>query len=411
MDSIDDEPLHDVGFDDATAGSPGAGHECGLGHPPLLTYHHSPGKPLGPSIAPPAPAEFYWNARYVIQKRAGQGAQGIVYQARLEGSDGYHLPVAIKMFHKHSTWSPEEYAAEMRRIATQANEISRIQQDNVVSIRDFVALDEMRIMILAWIDGLDLSRLLNPARMARLHRTTPRHVWERLNDVVVTTGEDHCRVRPGVAVNILQECLAGIASLHHHGIVHCDLKPSNIMVNTNGVAKIIDVDSSAMLDAGSETIRGTPHYMAPEQLRGERASAQSDLASLGYVLIELLTGRRLFKGCETLEDLLQKKLALPGQLEGSLAGVVSRDSILYQLVRKMIATDLHERFADADVADLDRVGSARFLRQLIEANLFAEYGRELAWWLQLPQCCAGAAAGSCPCPAPCPLSGKGWREK
>jgi serine/threonine-protein kinase len=296
----------------------------------------------------------------------------------------------------------------MHRIGKQAKEISRIRQDNLVCVRDFVAIDEIRVMVLEWIDGLDLSRLLSPGRMRWLHCNLSPQVWDRLNDVVVTEGEDHCRVKPGIAVHILQQCLAGLSSLHSHEVVHCDLKPANIMVNSNGVTKIVDVDSSSKLNTEHETFRGTPYYMAPEQLRAGQVRPQSDLASLGYVLIELLTGRHLFKGCETPEDLLQRKIALPGQLENCLSGVVRQDSTLYQLVSRMIAVKLDERFADANVADLDPVGSARFLRQLIQANLFAEYSRELAWWLQLPHCCTRSnAAGKCPCPAPCPIWSRG----
>jgi serine/threonine-protein kinase len=348
----------------------------------LLTNHSALGRPLAPFPPPEEVKELCWNARYRVRRLLGRGAQGTVYLAEREGVDGYSTNVALKVFYRPPEWSTEEYVGEMRRIAGQAQRVSQIQHDNLISIRDFVSLEETRVMVLEWIDGFDLGRLLSLERMEELRRL-PSPIWDHLNDVIVTPGEDHCRLKPGIAVDILRGCLAGLSSLHQKGIVHCDLKPANIMIKRTGTKKIIDIDSSCMLVAKKPYLRGTPYYMAPEQHRGQPIRLRSDVASLGYILIEMLTGCLLFRGCRDVEALLDAKLRLPSRLEEVLPIEVREDRRLYELVSKLVAVDPKDRFPDADAADLDRAGAASFHRHLVKTDLSTEYDRELAWWLGL----------------------------
>jgi serine/threonine-protein kinase len=122
-------------------------------------------------------------------------------------------------------------------------------------------------------------------------------------------------LKPGLAVDILRGCLAGLAALHHDNIAHCDLKPSNIMIKRTGTKKIVDIDSSCVLAPQQRAVRGTPYYMAPEQLHERRVELGSDIAALGYVLIEMLTGKQLFRHCKTKKELLEAKLVLPNRLD------------------------------------------------------------------------------------------------
>lgn len=357
----------------------------------LRTFHGDRGVPIRPYGVPEPPADLCWNARYYILKLLGQGSQGVVYLARRDGVDGYYTRVALKLFHRHPETSEEGYAAEMRRIALQAQRVSVIQHDNLISIRDFVAIGDTRVMVLEWVDGLDLARLLDKRRHAELEDRLPRSQWEHLNDVIVTSGEDHCRLKPGIAVDILRGCLEGLSSLHHAGIVHCDLKPSNIMVKRTGTKKIVDIDSSCKPSEDPPHLRGTPYYMAPEQHLGRKVQLQSDVASLGYVLIEMLTGRLLFRDCETYADLLEAKQRLPSQLDQILPLEVRKSAILRGLVGKMVAVEPRDRFPDAEAAELDRVGAVSFHRQLVKTDLATVYSRELAWWLDILNSDSGAA--------------------
>ena len=355
----------------------------------LLSYHSDSHLALEASRETPELEEMSWNAKYRLLRVLGRGAQGIVYLAHREGVDGYSTRVAVKLYYRHKRQGEQvaeadaAYGLEMRRIARQAQKVSQIQNDHLVNIRDFVSVDETRVMVMEWIDGLDLQHLLDLNQFGKLRERLNRPEWERLNDVVVSPGVDHCRLKPGVAVDILRGCLAGLSSLHHEGVAHCDVKPANIMIKRTGTKKLIDVDSSCVPHEDDELVRGTPYYMAPEQLRDRRVSLRSDIASLGYILIEMLTGRLLFKQCENWAQLLEAKAGLSKRLPEILPHEVRRNEHLLGLCQKMVAVDPSERFPDADAAELGRLGAAAFHRQLVKSDLSSEYDRELAGWLDV----------------------------
>ena len=130
------------------------------------------------------------------------------------------------------------------------------------------------------------------------------------------------------------------------------------------------------------------YYMAPELIRDKEVRYRSDIASLGYVLIEMLTGRLLFKDCKTLDQLLEKKLRLPAELPDMAKKVPRYENLdlrldLLRLCTKMIAIDPEERFPDAEAADISHRGAASFHRQLVKHDLSAEYSRDLGWWIDL----------------------------
>jgi serine/threonine-protein kinase len=348
----------------------------------LRTNQGALGRPLRACLPEKPIEELCWNARYQVRKLLGHGAQGVVYLAKREGVDGYYTNVALKLFYRDPEVALDAYLREMERIARQAQLVSGVQHDSLLSIRDLVAVGETRVMVLEWVDGYDLARLLDKDGLRALRDRIPKKAWDRLNDVVVTEGEDHCRLKPGIAVDILRGCLAGLSSLHHRGIVHCDLKPSNIMVKRTGTKKIIDFDSSCVPAEEQPGMRGTPYYMAPEQLARRAVEVRSDIASLGYVLIEMLTGRLLFRDCASIPDLIAAKRELPRRLDDVLPEEVRQNALLRSLVSRMVAVEPKDRFPDADAVELDRMGAVSFHRQLVKTDLSTEYDRELAWWLE-----------------------------
>ena len=108
------------------------------------------------------------------------------------------------------------------------------------------------------------------------------------------------RIPDGVAIQVLRECLVGLAALHREGIVHGDVKPSNVTLKRTGNAKIIDIGSAIDRKSPSARRMWSPAYAAPEVLEGGDNTPRSDLASLGYVLVEMLAGRTPFEGLTTL---------------------------------------------------------------------------------------------------------------
>jgi len=199
--------------------------------------------------------------------------------------------------------------------------------------------------------------------------------------VIVTAGPQQSRLKPGVAISIVRECLAALAALHRDGIVHGDIKSSNIMVKRTGNAKIIDIGSALALDNIPANRTCTPSYAAPEVLEGRENTPRSDLASLGYVLIEMLSGQPPFAGLQSYRDLLEAKRSLVHRLPQLLPSEVTCNELLMNFCRGMIAADPSKRFPSAEAADLVKEGAASFHRQLIVGGLASEYENEIRAWL------------------------------
>jgi serine/threonine-protein kinase len=237
-------------------------------------------------------------------------------------------------------------------------------------------------MEMEWIDGYDLSRLLSPEFLARTRAGVADDRWNYLNEVIVTAGPRQSRLKPGVAIAIVRECLAALAALHREGIVHGDVKTSNIMVKRTGNAKIIDIGSAHDADEPPPTRTCTPAYAAPEVLEGRVNTPRSDLASLGYVLVEMLSGQQPFAGLQSFRDLLEAKRSLVHRLPHVLPAEVTCNELLMNFCRGLIAADPDRRFPSAEDADLKKGGAASFHRQLIVGGLASEYENEVRAWLE-----------------------------
>jgi serine/threonine-protein kinase len=177
-----------------------------------------------------------WTEYHVLSRRLGAGGQGVVYLTTRRGTDNFTLPVALKIFSPERYDSEELYIEAMNRIAAVAARVAQIQQDNLLDVHNFVEQRRIRIMEMEWIDGYDLSRLLSPEFLARTRAGVADDRWNYLNEVIVTAGPRQSRLKPGVAIAIVRECLAALAALHREGIVHGDVKTSNIMVKRTGYA-------------------------------------------------------------------------------------------------------------------------------------------------------------------------------
>jgi serine/threonine-protein kinase len=269
----------------------------------------------------------------------------------------------------------------MDRIASVAARVAQIQQDHLLDVQNFVEQRRIRIMEMEWIDGYDLSRLLAPELLEQTRASVTDDRWTYLNNVCVTAGPRQSRLKPGVAIAIMRECLAALAALHREGIVHGDIKTANIMVKRTGNAKIIDIGSAHAIDDLPPTRTCTPAYAAPEVLEGRDNTPRSDLASLGYVLIEMLSGQPAFAGLKSFRDLLEAKRSLVHRLPQMLPTEVTCNELLMDFCRGMIAPDPARRFPTAEDADHRKGGAASFHRQLIVGGLASEYENELRAWL------------------------------
>jgi serine/threonine-protein kinase len=178
-------------------------------------------------------------------------------------------------------------------------------------------------------------------------------------------------------VAIVRECLMALAELHRESIVHGDIKPSNVMLKRSGNAKIIDIGSAFEIDNPPPIRTCTPFYAAPEVLDGSDITPRSDLASLGYVLIEMLSGRQPFADLKTYRELLEAKRMLPQQLAKILPAEVTVNELLMNFCRGLIAPDPQARFQTAEAANLAKDGASAFLRQLVKGDMSSEYDNEI----------------------------------
>jgi serine/threonine-protein kinase len=237
-------------------------------------------------------------------------------------------------------------------------------------------------MEMEWVNGFDLGTLLTFSMFEEAKKRASAEQWAYMTDVVVTAGTLQPRLKPGVAIQVLRDCLAGLAALHRTGIVHGDIKPSNVMLKRTGHAKIVDIGSAIDLRTSAGRRFWSPAYAAPEVLAGAPNSPQSDLASLGYVLIEMLTGQSPFAGLSTYEELRASKEDVERRLPQLLPPEFEGSELLLQLCQRMVAADPTRRFPSAEAADLERKGAAAFHRQLVKGDLSSEYENDIRGWLE-----------------------------
>jgi serine/threonine-protein kinase len=229
--------------------------------------------------------------RYRILGLLGRGGMGEVYRA-----DDLRLgqPVALKFL-------PADLQHDAVRLTQLHNEVRTARQvshPNVCRVYDIGEAEGQLYLSMEYVDGEDLSTSLR--RIGRFP-------------------EDK-------ALEIARQLCAGLAAAHERGVLHRDLKPANVMLDGAGKVRIMDF-SLATVGAADNARAGTPAYMAPEQLQGQAATAQSDLFALGLVLYELFTGRRVFDA-KTLGDLVSQHeagvVAMPTSVVTTIDPVVER---------------------------------------------------------------------------------------
>ena len=324
-----------------------------------------------------------WEVEYRLVKKLGSGGQGVVFLADRQGAFGSTFRLALKFFHPGGYSDAEVYRQEMSRLARLAMRLARIQQDHLLDVYNVIEHHGIQTLVMEWIDGYDLRFLLAAGALEQMRRNTDRDTWEYVNDVIVTGSGSQVRVKPGIAVAILRDCLSALAALHREEMLHADIKPANIMVKRTGSCKMVDFGSAFVRHEPPLRPTWTPRYAAAEVLEGDVHTPASDLASLGYVVIEMLSGRFPFAEATDGDELVAAKRRLPEQLSDMLPADVSRNAMLLNLLHGLIAPNPEDRFASAEDADLsEEIGAAEFQRQLIRGDLASEYENDLRLWLQ-----------------------------
>jgi serine/threonine-protein kinase len=337
-----------------------------------------------------------WSHDYRKKKEIGRGGQGVVYLTECINQN--HLPKALKVLSPEPYGDVESYQEDMKRMKEVFSLVYSMQVDNLVIVEDFAAQQGISMMIMRWIDGCDLATLLKPGLLDELRGRVDEKLLKHLNESVVTnrgTMGTQSRLKPGMAVNIIEKCLRALDALHSQGIVHGDIKPANIMLDRYGSIRMVDIGSAFQQSALPRRHTWTPRYAPPEFFAKDgQWTPQGDLASLGYVLIEMLSGRppiagpdiesvatRLL-GTEWDQQLMVEKLQLPNRLDELMPKEVRESERLMDILRRLIAPEPEKRFANAEEALIGPSGTYQFMQGLARMDLAAPFSHEIRRWIE-----------------------------
>jgi serine/threonine-protein kinase len=258
--------------------------------------------------------------RYEIISEIGQGAMGVVYKATDPLID---RTVAIKTINLGlAQEEKEEYEG---RFYQEAKAAGRLSHPNIVTIYDVGKSGEVAYIAMEFLQGRELRDVLNDEQVLPVAQV----------------------------LDIVLQVALGLAYAHEYGIVHRDVKPSNIMVIRDGHVKITDFGIARMESASVRTqtgmVLGSPKYMSPEQVMGRLIDQRSDIFSLGVMLYEMLTGKAPFAG-ENVNAIMYQTLNGIPPPPSTLNSAVP--DMLNFIVAKALAKNLDDRYQNAkDLAD------------------------------------------------------------
>ena len=258
--------------------------------------------------------------RYEILERIGTGGMAVVYKAKCHRLNRL---VAIKIL-KSDLAQNEEFR---RRFNAESQAVAQLSHPNIVSVYDVSRGGDTEYIVMELIDGITLKQYME--KRGQLN-------WR-------------------VSLHFITQIMRGLSHAHSRGIIHRDIKPQNIMVLRDGSVKVADFGIACLADSAqtmTQEALGSVHYISPEQARGDRPDARSDIYSSGVVLYEMLTGRLPFEGESAVSVAIQHLSSIP------LAPREINPDIPEQLeliCMKAMAPDLEHRYqsADAMIADLE----------------------------------------------------------
>ena len=289
----------------ANAGAGGDGSE----DLPELTIADPPAAPGDATLA------GLLGERYRVVSRLGSGAFGDVFRAH-DGVLG--RDVAIKRIRLESFAEPAQLDEVKQRFLREAQVAARLRHPNIVTTHDIASSPASSFIVMELVEGRTLQSLLAERGRLPLDETAA----------------------------LLAQVAAALDHAHAGGVVHRDVKPANVMVEPSGHVKVMDF-GIAKAEAGANLtatglIMGTPNYMSPEQARGAKVDARSDLFSLGCVLYECLTGRRPFEAESVTAILVRIVTEEPPAVDLAAIGVPPE---VGDVLRRSVAKEPAARFA------------------------------------------------------------------
>ena len=259
--------------------------------------------------------------RYEILELIGSGGMANVYKARCHRLNRL---VAIKILKSDLA----DNADFRRRFHDESQAVAQLSHANIVSVYDVSTNPDREYIVMELIDGITLKQYME--RRGRMD-------WRE-------------------SLHFITQIMRGLSHAHSRGIIHRDIKPQNIMVLRDGSVKVADFGIACLANQGqtlTQEVLGSVHYISPEQARGDRIDARSDIYSAGVVLYEMLTGRLPFEGDSAVSVAIQHLSSVP------LAPRDIDPSIpepLELICMKAMNSDPNKRYASADamIEDLEK---------------------------------------------------------
>lgn len=278
--------------------------------------------------------------RYQLVEKLGQGGMGVVYRAF---DPILQRVVAVKLI-----GAIEANSDLKERFFREARAAGQLSHRNIITIHDLGEHEGQPFLAMELLEGQDLHQRL----IARMPMTLARKVE--------------------LAIQICD----GIEYAHLNGVIHRDIKPANIFITAHGTAKLLDFGLARLITSeltNSNMMMGTLNYMAPEQVRGERADHRSDIFSTGVVLYELLGGRKAFEGDSFAATLYKILQTTPEPLQNLDASIPPE---LIAIVDRALEKTREARYQHMSemLADL---GAYRQQLMLLDSGAFARPGSDL----------------------------------
>ena len=259
--------------------------------------------------------------RYELLELIGTGGMANVYKAKCHRLNRLG---AIKILKSELA----ENAEFRRRFRDESLAVAQLSHANIVSIYDVSSSQGIDYIVMELIDGITLKQYME--RRGKMD-------WRE-------------------ALHFITQIMRGLSHAHSRGIIHRDIKPQNIMVLRDGSVKVADFGIACLADAHqtlAQEALGSVHYISPEQAKGERLDARSDIYSAGVVLYEMLTGRLPFEGNSAVSVAIQHLSSVPlspRELNPDIP------EALELICMKAMNADLNKRYqsADAMLVDLEK---------------------------------------------------------
>jgi len=277
----------------------------------------SPGPTAPGMVTADLAAGSYFAHRYRIDQILGRGGMGVVYKAIDTQLDE---TVAIKTLPGDVLQkSPEE----LERFKREIRLARKITHRNVLRTYDYGEADGVYFISMEYVRGYTLNELLDEA--------------------------PNKQMAPRLAVGLARQISRGLEAAHEQGVVHRDIKPQNVLIDHKGEVKLMDFGIARMAETHegmtqAGLIVGTPHYMSPEQVRGDNLDARSDVYSMGVMMYETLAGRRPFESSSltgVLTAHITEKARPPVELRPEIPAPLNA------IIMRCLEKDPKARFANA----------------------------------------------------------------